>query len=138
MSAPDGDPMPVFTIKAQDRLAVSTVHAYQKLCMAYGLREQATEVGKALAEFLDWRRRHPDLVKLPDHVHVPVDPHPELVDRDGDTWRWSAGYSLGSGDICTRDEVEGRYGPVVERKGGAPIDGWPASEVIADSHRRDH
>ena len=70
MTAPDGDPMPVFTIKAKDRLAVSAVHAYQKLCMAYGIREQAAEVGKALAEILDWRRRHPQLIKLPDHVHV--------------------------------------------------------------------
>src|SRR5262245_6905922 len=64
--------MPVFTIKAKDRLAVHAVAAYRALCERHGLGEQATEVSKALVEMAEWRRRHPDLIHLPDHPHVPA------------------------------------------------------------------
>lgn len=64
--------MPVFTIKAKDRLALAAVAAYARLCTDYGLFDQAEEVGKAYDEIAVWQQRHADLVKLPDHPHVPV------------------------------------------------------------------
>lgn len=69
----DQDPMPVFVIKAKDKLALRTLAAYQDFCTELGLDEQANEVGKASDEMVDWRSRNPDQVKLPDHMHVPVD-----------------------------------------------------------------
>jgi hypothetical protein len=69
---PDDDPMPVFTLKAKDELAVGIVAAYQTACRARGLHRQADEVQKAIEELVDWRARHTDLVKLPDHEHVPA------------------------------------------------------------------
>lgn len=70
---PDGyDPMPVFVIKAKDRLAPEAVTAYGDLCAAEGLVSQLSQVDAALAEIRAWQRRHPDLVKMPDHPHVPV------------------------------------------------------------------
>jgi hypothetical protein len=66
------DPMPVFTIKAKDRLAVHAVTYYRHLCATYGLDEQGEEVCKVIAEMLAWRRRNPHLVHMPDHAHVPA------------------------------------------------------------------
>jgi hypothetical protein len=66
------DPMPVFTIKAKDDLAPAAIRAYRLLCGERGLLEQAAEVDKALDEITAWRARNPDLTKLPDHPHVPV------------------------------------------------------------------
>lgn len=71
------DPMPVFTIKAKDDLAPAMVRYYRLLCRERGLREQAGEVDKALAEIEAWRVRNPMLTKLPDHKHVPVAVDPE-------------------------------------------------------------
>jgi hypothetical protein len=67
------DPMPVFTIKAKDKLAVRAVEAYRRLCLELGLDAQADEVDKAIAEIVTWRKAHPDQVKLPDHPHVPTE-----------------------------------------------------------------
>ncbi len=72
--SPDEDPMPVFVIKGKDRLAPGVVNAYRSLCTLNGLDEQATQVDLARQEIIDWQQRHPDLVKTPDHPHVPVRP----------------------------------------------------------------
>jgi hypothetical protein len=64
--------MPVFVIKAKDRLALETVGYYAMLCRWAGLPEQAAEVDKARAEMRAWRAAHPDQVKDPDHLHVPT------------------------------------------------------------------
>ena len=66
------DPMPVFVIKGKDALAVAAINAYQRLCERRELHWQADEVGKAAREIELWQERHPDLVKLPDHAHVPA------------------------------------------------------------------
>ena len=67
-----GDPMPVFTIKAKDRLALDAIEAYRRACLSFGLSDQAAEVGKAMREIEDWQKRNPNAVKYPDHKHVPV------------------------------------------------------------------
>jgi hypothetical protein len=67
------DPMPVFTIKAKDALAVDAVFAYRSLCEKRGLVAQVHEVDKAIQEIRQWRTRNKDLVQMPDHVHVPAD-----------------------------------------------------------------
>lgn len=64
--------MPVFVIKAKDRLAVSAVAAYRRLCEESGLTAQAAEVDKALLEIVAWRGRNEDQVQLPNHQHVPA------------------------------------------------------------------
>lgn len=69
--APD-DPMPVFVVKGKDRLAPSAVDAYFTLCLAQGLGTQAAEVADAAREIREWQSRHPELVKIPDHKHVPA------------------------------------------------------------------
>lgn len=66
------DPVPVFVIKASDRLALRAIYAYQNLCFQYGLSGQAAEVEKALEEMRLWRADHLDQIKMPSHVHVPV------------------------------------------------------------------
>lgn len=66
------DPMPVFTIKAKDRLALDTIHHCYWLCEKAGLTEQAAEVRKAIDEMVGWRVRNHDAVQMPDHLHVPV------------------------------------------------------------------
>lgn len=66
--------MPVFTIKAKDRLAIAAVGAYRDLCVDEGLDNQAEEVGKAIDEMVAWRYEHEDLVQSPDHEHVPAAP----------------------------------------------------------------
>jgi hypothetical protein len=71
-AAVDPDPMPVFVIKGKDRLASEAVAAYSKLCLDDGLDEQWAEVEVALAEIIVWQQRHPELVKTPDHKHVPA------------------------------------------------------------------
>lgn len=68
------DPMPVFVIKGKDRLAPDAVNAYYALCLAQGLSGQAAEVADAAREIRDWQARRPDLVKTPDHPHVPARP----------------------------------------------------------------
>jgi len=68
----DKDPMPVFTIKAQDRLALHALIAYREACFDAGIRSQALEVIKAIAEIASWQDRNLDKMKLPDHNHVPA------------------------------------------------------------------
>lgn len=68
----DDDSMPVFVIKAKDRLAVAAVRYYGELCVEAGLTGQSREVAKALAEIVSWRSRHRDLIQMPDHPHVPI------------------------------------------------------------------
>lgn len=65
-------PMPVFPILAKDLLAVDAVAAYQALCLKHGRAEQAAQVQLALDEMDAWQAAHPDLVKWPDHDHVPA------------------------------------------------------------------
>lgn len=66
------DPMPVFVIKGKDRLAPAAVNAYFTLCLSRGLSGQAAEVADAEQEIREWQYRHPNLVKYPDHPHVPA------------------------------------------------------------------
>lgn len=66
------DPMPVFTIKAKDLLALCAIARYRTECEVNGLFDQAREVEKAMAEFERWQQRNPDLMKMPDHEHVAV------------------------------------------------------------------
>ena len=68
----DGDPMPVFVIKAKDWLAPYAVSAYSVLCEAQGLIGQSHEVDQAVREMHDWQFRNRGLVKMPDHKHVPA------------------------------------------------------------------
>lgn len=70
MSTTDQDPMPVFTIKGKDMLALSTIKAYREACASYGLHDQAAEVDKAIAEMAAWQRRNVSALKWPDHEHV--------------------------------------------------------------------
>lgn len=72
MTTPTDDPMPVFVLKAKDRLAGPAVTAYFHSCLNAGLDGQAAEVSKAIDEFRGWQHRHPDAIKLPDHEHVPA------------------------------------------------------------------
>lgn len=76
------DPMPVFTIKAKDKLAVRAVGAYLRLCQELGLDEQAAQVELAMAEIHAWRRRNPRLVQLPDHAHVPACADPRTAQAE--------------------------------------------------------
>lgn len=78
LAAPD-DPMPVFTLLAKDMLALDTVEAYRELCSSARLHDQADEVRKAWREMFEWRRRHPDAVKMPDHPHVPAVKPPQVA-----------------------------------------------------------
>ncbi len=66
------DPMPVFTIKGKDRLALDAIKAYRALCEANGLTDQAREVGKAHREMRLWQARNAAAMQLPNHPHVPV------------------------------------------------------------------
>jgi hypothetical protein len=66
------DPMPVFVIKGKDQLAPDAVAAYQNACVKHGLSEQAKQASLALDEIARWQTRHPELVKAPDHKHVPA------------------------------------------------------------------
>jgi hypothetical protein len=66
------DPMPVFTIKAKDALAVAAITAYRDLCTQHHLDDQAEQVQLALDEIGAWQRTHGDEMKLPDHKHVPA------------------------------------------------------------------
>lgn len=66
------DPMPVFVIKAKDKLALRAVDAYRRLCKELGLDEQARQVAAAYNEMTEWRDRNPGEIKLPDHPHVPA------------------------------------------------------------------
>lgn len=54
-------------------------------------------------------------------VHAPIDAtpppvaeHPDLIDCDGDTWRWYEGYDTIGADhgLWTREQVERVHGPV--------------------------
>lgn len=66
------DPMPVFPLLGNDQLAPAAVNAYRTACALNNLTDQVHQVDLALAEMVDWQLRHPDLVKLPDHEHVPA------------------------------------------------------------------
>jgi hypothetical protein len=66
------EPMPVFVIKAKDRLAAAAVEGYQRMCENAGLTEQASEVAKAVQEIRTWQQRHPERLQFPDHPHVPA------------------------------------------------------------------
>lgn len=72
MTLPTVHPMPTFTIKAQDALAVPTLRAYYNECLEHGLHDQADEVAIAIEEMRAWQRDHVGATKLPDHPHVPT------------------------------------------------------------------
>jgi hypothetical protein len=64
--------MPVFVLKAKDALAVWPIEDYRRECVRHGLIDQAEQVQLAIDEIKAWQAAHWDLVKLPDHKHVPV------------------------------------------------------------------
>lgn len=66
------DPMPVFVLKAKDKLTSRALVGYIEACDDVGLGEQTRQVLRAADEFTAWQERNPDRVKLPDHKHVPV------------------------------------------------------------------
>lgn len=66
------DPMPVFVIKAKDRLAFDAIDAYANLCLDAGLVAQAQEASLAAEEVMNWQARNPTAVQWPDHRHVPA------------------------------------------------------------------
>jgi hypothetical protein len=66
------DDMPRFTVLAQDALALDVLRFYIDECHRRGLHRQAEQVVQAHAEMADWRKRHPDRIKNPDHTHRPV------------------------------------------------------------------
>jgi hypothetical protein len=95
------DPMPVFTIKAKDKLALRAVDAYRILCEGLGLDEQAREVERAYTEIDEWRQRNPGEIKLPDHKHVPAaDHHARLAAGTEDSAGVCAAERHGAGNIC--------------------------------------
>ena len=65
--------MPVFVLKAKDRLSLDAVEQYRRLCEMAGLLEQAAEVAKAWREIRDWQDANPGLLQWPDHPHVPAE-----------------------------------------------------------------
>jgi hypothetical protein len=64
--------MPVFVIKAKDKLAAYALSEYKRACLEHGLEEQAYQVGLAEVEIYQWQAEHPHLMKMPDHQHVPA------------------------------------------------------------------
>jgi len=66
------DPMPVFVLKAKDVIAPGIVAAYARECTRYGLHDQAVQVELAYQEMAAWQARNFELVKMPDHEHVPA------------------------------------------------------------------
>jgi hypothetical protein len=73
------DDMPVFVIKAKDRLAIDAIIDYRGLCTAHGLDEQAEQVQLAIDEIAVWQDANRHLVQLPDHPHVPASAPSEPV-----------------------------------------------------------
>ena len=103
--------MPVFVIKAQDKLAVRAVEAYRQLCLQLGLDEQAGQVELALDEIKEWRQANPTRVKLPDHRHV----RRSQPNEDD----WSGLMSDEAGTMPGVDAVP------------APVSGYYAAEIVA-------
>ena len=66
------DPMPKFTIKAKDNIALEAIRYYAQVCKWMGLFDQAKEVHEAIKEIEAWRERNPDHCKNPNHFHKPV------------------------------------------------------------------
>lgn len=66
------DPMPVFVIKAKDKLAPDAIGGYVALCEAVGLVDQTRQARHALSEVKSWQDRNAGHVKMPYHQHVPV------------------------------------------------------------------
>lgn len=64
--------MPVFIIKAKDKLSLRALAAYHLLCVEMELTNQAVEVFKAMIEMHEWQKDNADLMQMPDHKHVPV------------------------------------------------------------------
>jgi hypothetical protein len=77
----DEDPMPVFSIKGTDHLAVKAIIAYRRLCILHGLDNQAYEVARAAGEMGRWQQRNPAQVNWPSHQHVPASRGPEFTTR---------------------------------------------------------
>lgn len=64
-SIPDDEP--VFVLRAKDRLAIETLVAYRQAVVAtQGDTAHAVVVETVIANFQEWRRANPDLVKDPD------------------------------------------------------------------------
>lgn len=71
--------------------------------------------------FVEYPGYHLDLAGQV-RIYAPIEPtkptepdgdaHPDLIDRDNDTWRWYGGYSLNDPDLCERTDIEGAHGPV--------------------------
>lgn len=64
---------PVFVLKSTDALSLPTIEAYRRECVRRRLDDQARQVTAAFLEMAAWQARNPELIKLPDHKHVPVE-----------------------------------------------------------------
>jgi hypothetical protein len=64
--------MPVFVIKGKDKFALRLLITHRDLCIANGLIKQSLEDQKAIDELVDWQDENPELMKFPDHKHIPV------------------------------------------------------------------
>ena len=76
MTEPVDYPPPEFVLKAADALAPGAIKVYMYEALRRGLHEHAAQVELALREMVAWQNRHPELVRLPFHTHVPARPAP--------------------------------------------------------------
>lgn len=72
MGYPDERPIkrgaePIFTLRAQDALAVPVLRKYIDECHEHGLIEQAGKAGESLAAFRDWQHENDEHTKLPNY-----------------------------------------------------------------------
>lgn len=70
MSYPDERPIkrgaePLFTLRAQDALAVPAIKKYIKECWEHGLSEQAGIASKSLDRVVAWQAENDEHVKMP-------------------------------------------------------------------------
>jgi len=70
----EDDPVPVFILAADDICASWGVEQYRSRCQGLGLQWQADQVFLTAQEFKDWQARHPDMIRVPHHPHVPAKP----------------------------------------------------------------
>lgn len=72
MGYPDERPIkrgaePIFTLRAQDALAVPAIKKYVEECREHSLYGQAANAEQALARFVDWQAENDEHVKMPNY-----------------------------------------------------------------------
>lgn len=68
-TAPAPDSEPLFTIRAQDVLAVPALVRYKRLAEASKLFDHAAQVDQAIMEFTRWQDANTERVRNPHHKH---------------------------------------------------------------------